>query len=71
VSRTVVRVVLRMSRVPFPCVVARRVRASSRDDHVCRAASARENKLFSLINTHVSDVNSVGVSTLGGPWSDE
>jgi hypothetical protein len=27
-------------------------------DHVCRAASARDNKLFSLISTHVSEVNS-------------
>jgi hypothetical protein len=36
VSRTVVRVVLWISRVPFTHIVARRVRASSRDDHVCR-----------------------------------
>ena len=47
-------------RVPFARVVTRRVRASSRDDHVCRAASARDNKLFSLINTHVNNVNSSG-----------
>ena len=44
VSRTVVRVVLRVSRVLFTRVDTRRVRASSRDDHVCRAASARDNK---------------------------
>ena len=44
VSRTVVRVVLRVSRVSFTRVVARRVRASSRDDHVCRAAFERDNK---------------------------
>jgi hypothetical protein len=31
-----------------------------RVDHVCGAASARDNKLFSLINTHVSNVNSSG-----------
>jgi hypothetical protein len=42
------------------CVVARRVRASSRDDHVCRATSTRDNNLFSLINSHVSNVNSLG-----------
>jgi hypothetical protein len=44
VTRTVVRVVLRVSRMPFTRVVTRRVRASSRDDHVCRAVSARDNK---------------------------
>jgi hypothetical protein len=53
-----VRVVLRVSCVPFTCVVTRRVRASSRDDHVCRAALARDNKLFSPIITHVNKVNS-------------
>jgi predicted alpha/beta hydrolase family esterase len=60
VVRSVVRVVLCGSHVPFTRVVARRVRASSRDDHVCRATSARDNKLFSFINTHVSNVNSSG-----------
>jgi hypothetical protein len=35
-----------------------RVTRISRVDHVCRAASARDNKLFSLINTHVNNVNS-------------
>ena len=39
VSRTVVRVVLRVSRVPFAHVITRRVRASSCDDHVCHVAS--------------------------------
>jgi hypothetical protein len=29
-------------------------------DHVCRAASARYNKLCSLINTHVNNINSSG-----------
>ena len=32
----------------------------SRVDHVCRVMSARDNKLFSLINTHVNKVNSSG-----------
>jgi hypothetical protein len=31
-----------------------------RVDHVCRATSARDNKLFSFINTHVSNLNSSG-----------
>jgi hypothetical protein len=72
VSRTVVRVVLRVSRVPFAHVITRRVchlhvsfastrvRASSRVDHVCHAASARDNKLFSLTNTHINNVNLSG-----------
>jgi hypothetical protein len=46
--------------VPFPCVVARRVRVSSRDDHVCHAASTCDNKLFSLVKTHLNKVNSPG-----------
>jgi hypothetical protein len=29
-------------------------------DHVCRAASAHDNKLFSLINSHINDINSSG-----------
>ena len=43
-------------------VIPSRVRVAhiSRIDHVCRAASARDNKLFSLINTHVNNVNSSG-----------
>jgi predicted alpha/beta hydrolase family esterase len=60
VSCTVARVVLRVSHVPFSRIVSRRVRALSRDDHVCRTASARSNKLFSLISTHVSNANSSG-----------
>jgi hypothetical protein len=44
VSRTVVRVVSRVSPVLLACVVTRRVRASSLDDHMCRAASACDNK---------------------------
>jgi hypothetical protein len=42
------------------CVVTRRVRVSSRDDHVCRMASARYNKLFSFMNTRVDNVNLSG-----------
>jgi hypothetical protein len=38
-----------------------RVARISRVDHVCRAASARDNKLFSRINTHVNNVNSSGL----------
>jgi hypothetical protein len=60
VSRTVVHVVLWMSRVPFPRVVARYVRASSCDNHVCREPSARDNKLLSLIDIHVNNINSSG-----------
>jgi hypothetical protein len=40
-------------RVPW-CYVTR----ISHVDHVSRAVSARENKLFSLISTHVNNVNS-------------
>jgi hypothetical protein len=35
-----------------------RVTRISRVDHVCRATSARDNKLFSFINTNVNNVNS-------------
>jgi hypothetical protein len=42
-----------LRRVPFARVVAR----ISRVDHVYRATSARDNKLFSLISTHVSNIN--------------
>jgi hypothetical protein len=52
VARAVVRVVSRAIHALF-CTV-------SRVDHVCRAASARDNKLFSRINTHVNNVNSSG-----------
>ena len=70
------RVVSRVSRVPFARVVTRRVRASrvpfarvacsprvrasSYVDHVCRVASTRDNKLFSVTNTHVNNVNLSG-----------
>jgi hypothetical protein len=37
-----------------------RVVRMSRVDHVCREASARYNKLCSLINIHVNNVNSSG-----------
>jgi hypothetical protein len=36
------------------------VRIVSRDDHECRTTSARDNKLFSLTNTHVNNVNLSG-----------
>jgi hypothetical protein len=39
-------------------VVTRRVRASSRDDHVCRSTSARDNNLFSLVKAHVNNIDS-------------
>ena len=52
VSHTVMRVVSRAVHALF-CTV-------SRVDHVCRAASARGNKLFSLINTHVNNGNLLG-----------
>ena len=52
VSHTVMRVVSRAVHALF-CTV-------SRVDHVCRAASARGNKLFSLTNTHVNNVNLLG-----------
>jgi hypothetical protein len=39
------------------CTSHRVVRALS---HVCRAASARDNKLFLLINTYVNNVNLSG-----------
>jgi hypothetical protein len=60
VSCTVARVVLRVSRVSFSRIVKRRVHALSRDDHVCRATSARDNKLLSLIDIHVNNINSSG-----------
>ena len=51
-------------RVPFARhrhSLARSCRVfGSRVDHACRAASARDNKLFSFINTHVNNVNSSG-----------
>ena len=48
----------------FARVVACRSRVSrvllSRVVHFCRAVSARDNKLFSLINTHVNNINLSG-----------
>jgi hypothetical protein len=38
-----------------------RVRVSSHVDHVCHAASVRDNKLFSLTNTHINNVNLLGL----------
>jgi hypothetical protein len=35
-----------------------RVRVSSRVDHVCRATYARDNNLFSLVKTHVNNIDS-------------
>jgi hypothetical protein len=52
VSRTVIRVVSHVVHTLF--------RTASRVDHVCRAASACDNKLFSLTNTHVNNVNLSG-----------
>jgi hypothetical protein len=51
-----------VSRVLFTCVarLVAHVARISRVNHVCRAASARDKKLFSLINTHVNNVNSLG-----------
>jgi hypothetical protein len=37
-----------------------RVARISRVEHVCRVVSAHDNKLFSLINSHVNNVNSLG-----------
>jgi hypothetical protein len=61
---------LRVVRVPFArcrhsfarsCLVSvSRVARISHVDHVCRMASARDNKLLSLIDTHVKNVNSSG-----------
>jgi hypothetical protein len=59
---------LRVVFVPVACrrhSFARSCRASgsrfertSRVDHVCRVASVRDNKLLSLIDTHVNNINS-------------
>jgi hypothetical protein len=37
-----------------------RVARTSHVDHVCRVASVRDNKLLSLIDTHVNNINSSG-----------
>jgi hypothetical protein len=51
-----------VSRVPFTCAtrLVTHVACISFVDHVCRATSSRDNKLFSLINTHINNVNSSG-----------
>jgi hypothetical protein len=41
----------------LPRRMSARRRASSRVDHVCHAASARDNKLFALVSIHVNNVN--------------
>jgi hypothetical protein len=62
---------VRCSRVLFAQVVARRLRAGCASSSflrafvprvwfVCRAMSARDNKLFSIINTHINNVNLSG-----------
>jgi hypothetical protein len=48
-SHALSHVVLRVSRVPFTRVV-RLVARISHVNHVCRATSAHDNKLFSLMN---------------------
>jgi hypothetical protein len=68
--RRVVRVLFVCCRTSFACVACAiytcrlPCRASlvciSRVDHVGRAASKRDNKLFSLIITHVNNVNLSG-----------
>jgi hypothetical protein len=60
VSSTVARIVLRVSHVPFSRIVTCCVRALSRDDHMCHAASACGNKLLSLIDIHVNNISSSG-----------
>jgi hypothetical protein len=66
-TRTLSRACSRVIRALFVCrrySFARSCRASgsrvariSRVDHVCRAASTRDNKLFLLINTYVNNIN--------------
>jgi hypothetical protein len=51
---------LRASRVPFTRVACLAHASLARIlcvDHMCRVASARDNKLFSLMNTRVDNVN--------------
>ena len=67
-SHVVARIILRVNRAMFARrhqSFARSGRASGslvahipRVDHVCRTTCVRNNKLFSLINTHVNNVNS-------------
>jgi hypothetical protein len=57
VARAVLRAsphVIFVCRTCGSCASPRVVRALS---HVCRATSVRDNKLFSFINAHVSNVN--------------
>jgi hypothetical protein len=59
-SCCVARVIVCRSRAS--CVLfAHVVACISRVDHMCRATSARDNKLFSRINTHVNNVSSSGL----------
>jgi hypothetical protein len=50
--------VVRSRACCFACRVSRVL--LSRVIHFCRAVSARDNKLFLLINTHVNNVNLLG-----------
>jgi hypothetical protein len=63
-ASTLSRTCSRVIHALFACrrhSFARSFRASdSRVDHGCRAGSARDNKLFSLLNTHVNEFNSSG-----------
>jgi hypothetical protein len=51
-----------VSRVPFTHAtrLVTHVAGISCVDHVCRVTSARDNKLSSLINTHINNVNLSG-----------
>ena len=53
------RVVARLSRVSCRALLTHVARISY-VDHGYSAASARDNKWFSIINTHVNNVNSSG-----------
>jgi hypothetical protein len=66
-SSRVVRVVARVFECHSRAVCARRHSfthschaSGSRVDHVCRAAFVRNDKLFSHISTHASNINSSG-----------
>jgi hypothetical protein len=55
-----------LSRAVHVCRASRRVLLApvariSHVDHVCRAASARDNKLFALISIHINNVNLSGL----------
>jgi hypothetical protein len=51
---------VRVCRAPRRALLAPVARIS-RVDHVCRAASARDNKLFALISIHINNVNLPGL----------